>query len=387
VTRPLLLVAALALLGCARPQAQPGPPDAGPPASAPAESAVAPLESASAEASPPLVPLDEPGRQATPGSEMAFGVPPPAAEARRATLSRIADERALAAEEARVRARYGGKLTAGHALEKGTALARIADERALATQQELVRAHFGGQLPAPLFTQTVPLLGDRRAVLLTGPAQDRNPLLLVLDAKGTLLWTKEKPLAGTRQVVTEIALAAGPRGEVAVLWYDIPTQLVALRKWSWEGVVLADFSVAEVDLCEALSALHWPGRGWLVAASAHGAARVQLLDEQGRRAFGPTGAELPWKARPAAPAALAVDDDMSAMVFQVGDLERPDRLLATRLDTLGMAIWPRVLDLGAAVGPLGERPVASRRAPGEVRVTLAHGPTAIVTSGGSILAR
>jgi len=161
---------------------------------------------------------------------------------------------------------------------------------------------------------------------------------------------------------------------------------VALRKWSWESVVLADFAVAEVDLCEALSALFWPGRGFLVAASAHGAARVQLLDEQGRRAFGPTGAELPWKARPSAPVALAVDDT-SAMVFQVGDLERPDRLLAMRFDTLGIQLWPRALDLGAAAGAPSDRPLAVVRAPGEVRVSVARGPTAVVTSAGSILAR
>lgn len=379
--RPLALLAALALLACTRPQAaeDAGSPDAAAPSAAPVESA--------AEPPPTLVPLDEPGQQAAPGSEVAFGVPPPAAEARRATLTRIADEGALAAQEARVRAHFGGKRTLQHDLERSAALARIADERALAAQQELVRAHFGGKLPAPLFTQTVPLVGDRRAVLITGPAQERNPLLLVLDERGAVVWTKEKPLAGTRQVVTEVALAAGPHGEVAVLWYDIPTQLVALRKWSWEGVVLADFSVAEADLCEALSALFWPGRGFLVAASAHGAARVQLLDLQGRRAFGPTGAELPWKARPAAPAALAVDDEMSAMVFQVGDQERPDRLLAMRFDTLGMALWPRALDLGAATGAPAERPSAALRAPGEVRVTLAHGPTAIVTSTASILAR
>jgi hypothetical protein len=129
-------------------------------------------------------------------------------------------------------------------------------------------------------------------------------------------------------------------------------------------------------------------------ASQHGAARAQLLDERGKRAFGQAGLDLPWKARPSAPAAIAVDGDASAMIFQVGDLAREgaagglDRLLGTRVDTLGTALWERPLDLGAAPpGAAGERPRVTVRAPGSVRVSLGKTLSANVTSAGSILAR
>ena len=188
--------------------------------------------------------------------------------------------------------------------------------------ERLLRAHFGGVLPSPLELETARLSGDRSAFLACDEPRRRNPFLLVTSASGELLWTKEHPLAGTRQVVTEMAVTPGPHGEVALLWCDIPTQVVGLRRWAEDGVVLADFAVVEVDLCEALSGLYWPGHGWVAVASQHGAARVQLLDESGRRAWGPKGGELPWTARPSSPAAIAVDTDDSVMLFQVGDLRR-----------------------------------------------------------------
>ncbi len=197
-------------------------------------------------------------------------------------------------------------------------LRKLDAERALAAQEALLRDHFGGALPSPLEVQVAALSGERRAFLAAGEARRRNPFLLVTGAKGELLWTKERPLAGTRQVVTEMVVTPGPRGEVALLWCDIPTQVVGLRKWGPDGTVLADFQVLEVDVCEALSALYWPGRGWVAVASQHGAARAQLLDEVGKRSWGPRGIELPWGARPSSPASIAVDTDVSVMVFQVG---------------------------------------------------------------------
>lgn len=321
--------------------------DAGPPviASASAREAEA--------AAPPLVPLDDPP-PGTPRPEApVFGAPPPPLEAKRVVIAKIEADRRLAPHEA------------------------------------VIRAHFGGAVPSPLEAQVTPLGGDRQAVLVMGPAKERKPLLMVLDAKGTLLWTKEKPLAGTRQVVTEMVVAPGPKGEVAMLWCDIPTQLVALRKWAWDGIVLADFEVLEVELCEALAGLYWPMHGWVAVASQHGAARAQLLDERGKRAFGPSGVELPWKARPSSPAAIFVDSETSAMVFQVGDLPKEggvtalDRLLGMRFDTLGTRLWERPLDLGPAAA---ERPETAPRSTGGVRVSV-RGLAANVTSEGSILAR
>jgi hypothetical protein len=260
----------------------------------------------------------------------------------------------------------------------------------------VVEAHFGGALPSPLEIQATALPGDRRAYLVTGEARRRNPLVLVAgppvqgEEARQILWTKERPLAGTRQVVTEMALAPGPDGEVALMWCDIPTQIVALRKWSAAGVVLADFQVIEVDVCEAISGLYWPGRGWVITASQHGTARTQCLDERGRRAFGPSGIELPWTARPSSPVSIAVDSEASVILVQVGDLRRgealvPDRVLAMRYDTLGTALWDRPLDLGAWAGPGSARIAASSAGPGKVLVAPGPRTAVTVTSAGSIL--
>jgi hypothetical protein len=274
-----------------------------------------------------------------------------------------------------------------------TSLRRLDEERALLPQEARLREHFGGDIPFPLELQTAPLPGDRRALLVYGEPRRRNPFLLVTGAAGEPSWTKERPLAGTRQVVTEMVVAPGPDSEVALLWCDIPTQVVGLRKWAADGIVLADFQVLEVDVCEALSALYWPGRGFLAVASQHGAARAQLLDERGKRAWGPKGNELPWTARPSSPASIAVDADASVMLFQVGDRPTadapiPDRVLVMRYDTLGTALWERPLDLGPAPAGAGggaARIAVTRVAPGEVKVSLGARGSATVTSAGSIL--
>lgn len=271
-------------------------------------------------------------------------------------------------------------------------LRRVADERALAPYEARIREHFEGTIPSPLEVQTSPLPGERRAFLVYGEPRRRHPFLLVTSAAGELLWTKERPLAGTRQVVTEMVVTPGPRGEVALLWCDIPTQVVGLRRWAADGAVLADFEVLEVDVCEALSGLYWPGRGWVVVASQHGAARAQRLDDAGKRSWGPRGNELPWTARPSSPASIAVDSDVSVVLLQAGfrhtegeGSAAADRVLAMRYDTLGTALWPQPIDLGVAPqGPAPRIPVA-RVEPGRVRVSIAPRGTAIVTSAGSIL--
>jgi hypothetical protein len=361
-------VLALVLVACARPADRVDPAASAPEAaSTDAPSVVAPTASA---ASAPSLPSegssnasanDEPVPLAASAQAAPAAAPPVAVESRRSLLTRLSDDPALAAHEA------------------------------------VLREHFGGAVPSPLEVQSTPIGGDRRAVLVYGPARQRAPLILVLDGHGGVVWTKERPLAGTRQIVTEMVLAPGPRGEVALLWCDIPTQVVALRKWSWEGTVLADFQVAEVDVCEALSAVYWPARGWLAVASQGSAARAQLLDEHGRRAFGPSGTELPWQARPSAPVSLVVDTDTSAMLFQVGDARREGgavaegRLLGMRLDSVGTPLWEHPLEVGVApAGAPSDRVQLALTAPGKVRVALGKTDAKIavtVTSAGSILAR
>jgi hypothetical protein len=266
-------------------------------------------------------------------------------------------------------------------------LRRLAEEPRLARHEGVLRDHFGGTLPSPLEIQTVLLPGERRAWLAYGEPRRREPFVLVTDAQGNDLWTKQRPLAGTRQIVTEMVLAPGPHGEVALLWCDIPTQIVGLRKWAADGVVLADFEVLEVDVCEALSALYWPTRGFIAVASQHGAARAQLLDERSTRAWGPKGIELGWTARPSSPATIVVDSESSAIVLQVGDLARgdtsvPDHVLAMRYDVRGAKLWDGPIDLGhtSRTGRVQAEPISD----GKVRVTL--GASAVtLTSAGAIL--
>jgi hypothetical protein len=274
------------------------------------------------------------------------------------------------------------------------AVKRVQDDRALASQTSALTTHFG-ELPSLLQVQSIALPGDRQAVLAFAEKPPAKPLLWVTTAEGEVLWSKERPLAGTRQIVTEMVLAPGPNGEVTLLWCDIPTQIVGLRKWAADSIVLADFEVLEVDLCEALAGLYWPGHGWIAAASQHGAARAQLLDERGARGWGPKGVELPWVARPSAPVAVVVDSDTSAILIQVGDRPRagsivPDRVLAMRYDAAGAQLWDAPIDLGPAASTIpGARIDASVVSAGKVQVTVGGRPAqrVVLTSAGRILTR
>jgi hypothetical protein len=264
-------------------------------------------------------------------------------------------------------------------------LRRLEDDRALLRHRDLLRAHFGAALAAPLELQIADALGDRRAILVSGGPKDRNPIILVLDADQKVLWTKERPLAGIAPGVKEVALLPGPDGQVTISWFDAPTRLLALRAWDARGGILADFQLLEIEACDALSGLYWPGQGFLVvAAQAGGAARAQLLDEGGKLAWGLGGRAVPWVSRAGAPVAIAVDTHRSVVILQLGELPRaarpagPEHALAVRFDAQGAALWDRPVDLGpaplSAGGRTGERILARRADEGFVRVSLPWAP-------------
>ena len=265
-------------------------------------------------------------------------------------------------------------------------LLRLPDEPALAPHEALLTEHFKGYIPFPLEVQTLSLPGARKAFLLYGHRLRREPFVVVLDSSNKVLWTKERPLAGTRGDVAEIVLLPGPRGEVFVLWFDTPTGFIALRKWGPMGEVLADFALAEVSASDALSGMYLPGSGWIAVASQLGSARAQMLDEQGQLAFGPRGVDLPWAAKASAPVAIAADTEKTVVLCQAGDARHgatgaaPDHVLCARYDAHGKALWPAPVDLGAAPpevpgaqnGGNGSSPriVASRLEGGGVKVSL-----------------
>lgn len=265
-------------------------------------------------------------------------------------------------------------------------LDRIVDDPTLEANAATLRAHFGGAVPARLSLQSVD--GERRLVLVDdGASKDPvRPLLLVVDAPSKIAWSKERPIAGITPPVGSIAIAAGPRGRVALAACDPPTRWVALRLWDEDGAPFADFQVMEVEGCEDVSLFYWPRHGWLVAAARAGVpARVQLVTEAGVMAWGravPLGAA--WRA--AAPPTFAADTDGTFVLAQytTSDDGKADRAVAYRYDAAALAQWATPTTLGVVPKvPLGrERVTLARPREGVVRATLATGAEIDLASSG-----
>jgi hypothetical protein len=188
-------------------------------------------------------------------------------------------------------------------------LRAVADDPALDAHRDLVADRYGVvQLPLPLEMQEVPLPHARRALLLTGQgAALDKPIVLVVGPDNALFWSKERPLVGTRERTRELTLSRGPHGEVLLFWYDEPTRIVAAREWTHEGSIFADYVLFSAETCDGLSVLYWPGHGWVAALTAGSVLQVQLLGENGTRAWPESGVVVPLAAGPApsAPAPAA----------------------------------------------------------------------------------
>lgn len=248
-----------------------------------------------------------------------------------------------------------------------------------------------------LEAQSVRLGPARRAVLAYREPGALKPLLLVRGAHGELLWQHDRPTGGLLRPVTELALASGPEGGVVLFSYDAPTQLVAARMWGASGALLADYEALRIAACDALSALYWHGRGWVVGCSTRDGARLSLLTEAGALGWnGLTGVALATNWRAAAPLSLVADTDHTVMAWHVGYLEaRPtsrsaDHLFVSRYDARGKALWPGPLDAGrlpARVRDTATRVVLQRLTPGTVRATIASGSrfSVVVSSEGRVL--
>jgi hypothetical protein len=257
---------------------------------------------------------------------------------------------------------------------------RLSDDPALARHRDALTAHFGMALPFPLEVQTAALPGARRAMLILGPPEAREPLILVTDAGGATSWIKERPLAGIVPGVRELALLGGPEGGVSLAFCDPAGKLGALRQWDADGGIVADYEVLDLTSCDAISALHWPGQGFVVAASGAAPARAQLLDGSGRRAWGRAGLELPWKPAAGAPVTIAPDTDATVVLLQVGAAGEPGgrpgapAAMAMRFDVHGTALWPRPIAVGRPSAPPAARLVVRATGAGALRVELAPGP-------------
>ena len=341
---PLLVGLASGACACSRAgdAANKGAPSASASFAAPAPSAPEPVDAPAPRVEEPeRAPIDDPGP------------PIPAAEARRTTLRRLAEDKALVAHE------------------------------------PVLIEHFGKPLPFPLTVQAAPVADGGRALLFQKSGKDRDPFILVLDAAGQSLWIKERPLAGIVPGVTEMVLMPTAKGDIVLTWYDGPTKIIAARHWDARGSILVDFPLLHADSCAALSGLHWPGKGFVVAAATAGSARIQLLSDQGNLAFnGEDGVELPWTSRADAPVAIAIDSGHGVTLFQAGHAGAAkagaplSHLLAARFDAQGKALWPRPLIVGPVPGRAGDSVALTTSNDGNILVSRLG---VMVTPGGSVI--
>lgn len=270
-----------------------------------------------------------------------------------------------------------------------TTLRRLAEDKGLGPHEAALREHFGTPISFPLAVQAAPLTGGGRALLFQSVAKDHNPFILVLDGAGQSLWIKERPLAGIVPGVTEMVLVPAAKGDVLLSWYDPPSKIIAARHWDARGSILVDFPLLHAESCAALAGLHWPRQGFVIAAATAGAARVQLLDEQGTLAFGgEDGVELPWTSRADVPVSIAVDSSAGVTFFQAGHAGAakpgapPDHLLAARFDARGKALWAKPLVVGPVAGAAIDRVALTVGNDGNVAIPRL-GVT--VTPGGSVI--
>jgi hypothetical protein len=188
--------------------------------------------------------------------------------------------------------------TAAPAEAQRKTLRSAADDPAFYANRNFFAEKYGGaRLPLPLLLQTVQLPRGRRALLVTGQgAAGDKPLIVVVESDNSIAWSKDRPLAGTRERARELTLTRGSRGEVLLFWYDEPTKILAAREWTYEGGIFADYVVLSSEGCDSAAVLHWPGHGWVAALVDSAGLHCQLLSERGTRMWPGEGVEVPWAA-------------------------------------------------------------------------------------------
>jgi hypothetical protein len=238
-----------------------------------------------------------------------------------------------------------------------------------------LEAHFDGKVPFPLAFQVVALGAGRTAVLLQATVGESRPLVWALDSTSAMLWAKEHPLGGVKAGASEASLVGAGDGHVCVAWCNASSNSVALRRWAEDGGAFADYEAFHFDACEALTALYWPHRGWLLAATREGGATVQLITENGVHAFGSDGMSLPWMSRAPATVAFGLDTQDSYLFFRVGQSGgngSPEYLFANRYGVDGRSMWPGPLSIKRLthLADPSVRPTVHLGADAALRVTL-----------------
>jgi hypothetical protein len=323
-----------------------------------------------------------PSASPTASSASAVGQAPTAG----ASASPQATDRAPPSARAPVSGAPGAGLEA-----RRSSVARIEADPVLAANAAALRERHGGALPASLAVQATDLGADRRRGLLV--AEERkdgalaNPMVFVVDERGALVWSKDRPVAGITPPVGPSAIAAGPHGRFALAVCDPPTSLVALRLWDADGSPFADFQALATKACDALTLLYWPSHGWLIAVAAGSETRVQLVTDAGALAWG-QGRVLGARFRTVAPASLASDSPSSFVLVQHSQSPGVDRdvdhAVAFRYDAKGEPLWAGPTDLGAVrrVAPGQERIVLTKSEGGVLRAHLDRTATVEIRSNG-----
>jgi hypothetical protein len=252
---------------------------------------------------------------------------------------------------------------------------RVEARRGLATDADpllsrhraKLEAHFGAPPPFPLAYQVVAVENGKAAVLLQATRGEPRPLVWLLTAAGDLVWEKEHPMGGVKPGASEPALTPGPDGHVCLAWCNASTESIAFRRWAEDGGAFADYDALHVEACDALSVLYWPRRGWVLGVAAPTGATLELINDNGERAWGNDGLSLPWTWDGPAPLSLALDTPDSMLLFRLGrsgSAGSGEYLFASRWSADGRPMWP---------GPLSVKRLEGKVTDPRARVSLRPG--------------
>ena len=204
------------------------------------------------------------------------------------------------------------------------------------------------------------------------PTSESKPFLYVSDDDGkTVLWSRDRPVAGITPPVGAIALSSGPADRVSIAACDPPTGIIALRILDTDGAPFADFQAMTNETCDAVALSYWRKRGWLVAIARAGATRAQLVKENGGLAW-PSGLDVGVRSRESAIArpSLAFDTDDTFLVAQIAqpsaEPTSPFHMMVFRYDAEGTAIWPQAVSIPLKSGAAGQTAKMQKRYDGVV---------------------
>lgn len=244
----------------------------------------------------------------------------------------------------------------------------------------LIAAHFAGVPPKELESTRIALSSPgRRATLVKiagKPTSLAKPFLYVSDATTegdgeTVLWSRDRPVAGITPPVGPIALGAGPADRVSIAACDPPTGVIALRVLDADGAPFADFQALTNESCDAVALAYWRRHGWLVAIARVGATRVQLVKDSGGLAW-TGGLDVGVSSRPGAlaPPVIAVDTEDTFLVAQIAqptaEPGSPFSAMVFRYDAEGTAIWPKAVNIPIKNGAAGQIAKLEKRHDGVV---------------------